>query len=106
MKRERGTYRHNPMAAIEAGDVLGLEVIPRSELEEVRGEAGEWDLGYGLTAMLVCKASAACNLTSIEAAYLWANRKSIVRYAATGPIGGSYSTTPCMIINGQPRYCN
>jgi hypothetical protein len=26
------------MAAIEAGDALGLEVIPRSELEEVRGE--------------------------------------------------------------------
>jgi hypothetical protein len=25
------------MAAIEAGDALGLEVIPRSELEEVRG---------------------------------------------------------------------
>jgi hypothetical protein len=33
-----GTYRHNPMAAIEAGDALGLETIPRSELEEVRGE--------------------------------------------------------------------
>jgi hypothetical protein len=33
-----GTYRHNPMAAIEAGDAMGLEVIPRSELEEVRGE--------------------------------------------------------------------
>jgi hypothetical protein len=33
-----GTLRHDPMAAIEAGDALGLEVIPRSELEEVRGE--------------------------------------------------------------------
>jgi hypothetical protein len=28
------------MVAIEAGDQLGLEVIPRTELEEVRGEAG------------------------------------------------------------------
>jgi hypothetical protein len=33
-----GALRHDPMAAIEAGDALGLEVIPRSELEEVRGE--------------------------------------------------------------------
>jgi hypothetical protein len=33
-----GTLRHDPMAAIEAGDALGLETIPRSELEEVRGE--------------------------------------------------------------------
>jgi hypothetical protein len=33
-----GALRYDPMAAIEAGDQLGLEVIPRTELEEVRGE--------------------------------------------------------------------
>jgi len=33
------TLRNKPMGAIEAGDALGLEVIPRSELEEVRGES-------------------------------------------------------------------
>jgi hypothetical protein len=33
-----GALRHDPMAAIEAGDQLGLQTIPRTELEEVRGE--------------------------------------------------------------------
>jgi hypothetical protein len=33
------------MAAIEAGDQLGLQTIPRSELEEVRGE---WAVGLFL----------------------------------------------------------
>jgi hypothetical protein len=38
------------MAAIEAGDALGLEVIPRSELEEVRGEAIPLVLYYAILA--------------------------------------------------------
>jgi hypothetical protein len=37
-----GALRHDPMAAIEAGDALGLQTIPRSELEEVRGELDKY----------------------------------------------------------------
>jgi len=44
------TLRNKPMGAIEAGDALGLEVIPRSELEEVRGEAIPLILYYAILA--------------------------------------------------------
>jgi hypothetical protein len=96
-----GALRHDPMAAIEAGDVLGLEVIPRSELEEVRGE--DWQLITGLAAEGFCLAigSPACGTAVVFSAYylrLMKRKTSFSFYPGSG-------TTPCAYVDGRYIYC-
>jgi hypothetical protein len=75
-----GALRYDPMAAIEAGDQLGLEVIPRTELEEVRGEgftfswsSWAWNRVADMAVaggVIICGATAPCVVAaSVYAAY-------------------------------------
>jgi hypothetical protein len=89
------------MAAIEAGDALGLEVIPRSELEEVRGE--DWQLVTDLAAEGFCLAtkSLACGTVVVLSAYylrLMKRKTSFPFYPGSG-------TTPCAYVDGRYIYC-
>jgi hypothetical protein len=100
-----GTYRHNPMAAIEAGDQLGLQTIPRSELEEVRGEY--WDeISYALSilAAVGCNTTA-CGVVAATGTYLLVKTPYGYRWAASQPITKAGMTTPCAYVNGRYIYC-
>jgi hypothetical protein len=98
-----GTLRHNPMAAIEAGDALGLEVIPRSELEEVRGEGGGANYLSFLVELGLLKVcgNVYCGATLALMRYVYVSypRTSNRLYG----VGGS---TPCARIDGKYVYCN
>lgn len=82
------TLRNKPMGAIEAGDALGLEVIPRSELEEVRGE------GWVKVAIKVIDWAGRAEIVGKATIWVWGNLKP-----STCVYYGSYHA------NSTPSYC-
>ncbi|MBP9836772.1 MAG: hypothetical protein KBC78_02980 [Candidatus Pacebacteria bacterium] len=70
-----GLTQDDGITALEAGDALGFEVIPRAELEEVRGEAVPVALYYAVlyapTLAQAMQAAIAYHFPGILVKQLW-----------------------------------